>query len=185
MDMVLAVPRYTLADLETLPDDGNRYELLDGLLLVTPAPSLEHQLVVSNLFRLLSGYLDPSIASVFSPGVIQLAPNVHLEPDLLVVPRTERTDRGWIGIREWWLAVEVSGRGSRVYDRDFKHAAYRAIGVRDAWRIDLEERRVTITSGTGADMMVHMERFIWHPPELAAALTVDVTTLFEGVESGS
>ena len=49
MAMPLVVPRYTLQDLESFPDDGSRYELLDGVLLVTPAPAPLHQLVVSRV----------------------------------------------------------------------------------------------------------------------------------------
>ncbi len=54
--MALVIPRYTIADLDAFPDDGNRHELLHGLLLVTPAPSLTHQHVVATLFRLLTVY---------------------------------------------------------------------------------------------------------------------------------
>ena len=49
MAMAISVPRYTLADLERFPDDGSRYELLDGVLSVTPAPSNAHHVIVSRL----------------------------------------------------------------------------------------------------------------------------------------
>ena len=49
MGMAIAIPRFTVDDLETFPDDGNRYELLDGVLLVTPAPGNAHQVVASRL----------------------------------------------------------------------------------------------------------------------------------------
>src|ERR1051326_8463733 len=49
MAMAISVPRFTIADLERFPNDGNRYELLDGMLLVTPAPSRAHQIIVSRL----------------------------------------------------------------------------------------------------------------------------------------
>lgn len=53
MGMALALPRYTMEDLERFPNDGNRYELLDGVLLVMSAAALSQQLVVSRLqFRL-------------------------------------------------------------------------------------------------------------------------------------
>jgi Uma2 family endonuclease len=64
MSMPVTVPRYTLRDLVSFPDDGNRYELLDGILLVTPAPALLHQRVVSRLFTLLAAYLHPDRTSL-------------------------------------------------------------------------------------------------------------------------
>ena len=60
MAMAISVPRYTLADLERFPDDGNRYELLDGVLIVTPSPSNAHQIIVNRLqFRLTQATMLP------------------------------------------------------------------------------------------------------------------------------
>jgi Uma2 family endonuclease len=178
MGMALAVPRYTVHDLASFPDDGNRYELLDGLLLVTPAPSLGHQAVVSRLMAKLQAYLG-STSTVYSPGSVEVAPKVHLEPDILVVPTSEPMSK-WNDIRNWWLAVEVSGRGSQVYDRDFKFAAYAALGVRDVWRVDLQDRCVVVKTGAGDDVK-HRESFSWQPEGLDHPVTIDVALLFEGI----
>jgi len=56
--MSITAARYTVADLEHFPDDGNRYELLDGFVLVTPPPSMRHQYVSSRLL-LESSCLSP------------------------------------------------------------------------------------------------------------------------------
>ena len=141
--MPLVVPRYTLQDLDAFPDDGVRYELLDGVLLVTPAPGPLHQLVVSRINASLTRYLGScNLAYVFSPGVLEVEPNLRLEPDILVIPSGEPSagigaDTRWTAMRRWWLAVEVSGAGSRPYDRDHKTPAYLALGVREVWRVDL------------------------------------------------
>src|SRR6266545_6956945 len=96
MAMPLAVPRYTLLDLESFPDDGNRYELVDGILLVTPAPMPPHQLVLSRIVSWLVDVLGrPPRALVLFPGVVEIAPNLHLEPDILVVPLTEPISTRW------------------------------------------------------------------------------------------
>src|SRR5512143_4008926 len=104
MAMPLLVPRYTIRDLESFPDDGSRYELLDGVLLVTPAPAPIHQLVVSRVYRALVQYVHPaSLAHFFSPGVVELEPKVHLEPDILVVPAGE--PRAGIRRGTRWTAI--------------------------------------------------------------------------------
>jgi Uma2 family endonuclease len=181
MGMALAVPRYSVQDLESFPDDGNRYELLDGLLLVTPAPSPGHQAVVSRLMESLQTYLRSSGALVYGPGAVEIEPKHHLEPDILVVPASEPIAQRWSEIRHWWLAVEVSGRGSRVYDRDFKFAAYQALGVLDVWRADLLDRRIVVK--TGADEEVsYADRFSWQPEGIDHALTININKLFEGVQ---
>ena len=96
---MFAAPRFTIADLDRLPDDGNRYELLGGQLLVTPAPGPHHQVVLARLITRLAGYLGPDGPAIFvTPGVIQLEDHTQLEPDLLVVPaglmRTRRRGAG-------------------------------------------------------------------------------------------
>lgn len=184
MPMALAVPRYTVRDLTSFPDDGNRYELLDGWLLVTPAPAPGHQAVVARLVVALGNYLRSSGAQVYAPGSVEIEPNVHLEPDILVVPLSEPIAKRWSEIRRWWLAVEVSGRGSQVYDRDFKYAAYSALGVHDVWRIDLQDRCVLARSGT-EKARAHYRRFEWCPDEFEHPLTIDVQALFDGIQDDS
>ena len=73
MAMPLVVPRYTLRDLDSFPDDGSRYELLDGVLLVTPAPVPLHQLVIYRLGKALTEYVSPGdLARVFTPGAVEV-----------------------------------------------------------------------------------------------------------------
>ena len=181
--MPLVVPRYTLQDLESFPDDGSRYELLDGVLLVTPAPAPLHQLVVSRIVQALTLYLGSgSLAHVFSPGAVEIEPDVHLEPDILVVPTGEPPSgikRGtrWTAIRRWWLAVEVSGKGSTPYDRDYKGPAYLTLGVREVWRVDLRDSCVFV-SRPGAPEARHADRVLWHPAEFSEPLTLAVPQLF-------
>ena len=182
MAMPLVVPRYTLRDLESFPDDGNRYELLDGLLLVTPGPAPLHQVVALRLATALHEYLRGGAARVFSPGSVELEPNVHLEPDVLVVPADEmpqdlQPDTPWTAIRGWWLAVEISGKGSLHYDRDYKGPAYLTLGVREFWRVDLGEQSAYVSRPGQAERR-QTERLLWHPPELAQPLTIGIPALF-------
>jgi Uma2 family endonuclease len=181
MAMPVTVPRYTLDDLALFPDDGNRYELLDGVLLVTPAPGLPHELVVLRIHGALTAYLGAQ-ALVFTRGVVQLPPRNHLEPDLLVLPATVPVARRrWADLRGFWLAVEVSGRGSRVYDRDFKHAAYPSLGVAEAWRADLRERSIDV-SRPGEPVLTLRDRLEWGAPGFSTSLALDIGAVFEGIE---
>jgi Uma2 family endonuclease len=183
MAMPLVVPRYTLRDLESFPDDGSRYELLDGVLLVTPGPAPLHELVASAMVGALNHYLQPTgLARVFSRGTLELEPNVHLEPDILVVPRDAlgagiTRDTRWTSIRRWWLAVEVSGKGSTTYDREFKTPAYLTLGVREVWRVDLQERCIFVSRPDSPEVPQH-ERVVWHPPEIGEPLSIPIPELF-------
>ena len=119
MGMALTVPRYTVDDLERFPNDGNRYELLDGMLIVTPAPRRAHQLVGSRLLQRI-GVALRGIADVVGPGAVVRPPGTQLEPDVLVQPARFSSTLQWSDVTEHWLAVEVLSRSSRFYDREFK-----------------------------------------------------------------
>src|SRR5678816_4071610 len=116
MGMALTVPRYTVAALERLPDDGNRYEVLAGTLLVTPSPGSAHQGISARLSALFASHILARRLGLFSPGVVTLPPLTQLEPDILVVPPRCPPGTPWAEISEHWLAVEVVSRSSRVYD---------------------------------------------------------------------
>jgi len=182
MPVKVTLPTYTTADLEAFPDDGCRYELVNGFLLVTPAPGNPHQVVASRLHVALAGYLnDQELAVVVGPGVTEQAPLIHLEPDLLVYPSRFSPATDWPEIAGWWLAVEVSGRSSRHYDRHYKRDVYLALGVREVWLVDLDEKCVLVSREGAPRDVRHAERLVWHPAEMAAPLVVDVARLFRGL----
>ena len=179
MAMPLVAPHYTITDLDRFPDDGNRYELLAGVLLVTPAPGAPHQVALGRLTMALAQYLGPAgLAVVTTPGVIQSGDDTQLEPDLLVVPARCADSESWRRMSDWWLAVEVSGRASRVYDRDFKSGLYLRLGVREVWRVDLRDRTVYVSQrGRPADVP-HTATLTWHPADMATPLRLDLGTVF-------
>jgi Uma2 family endonuclease len=120
---------YTVDDLATFPNDGNRYELLDGVLLVTPAPNTAHQVIATRIrARLVAAVQWTGLAHVVGPGVVVRAPNTQLQPDVLVFPATYKPDTDWRRIKGHWLAIEVLSGSSKIYDREFKKDAYFAPG---------------------------------------------------------
>lgn len=182
MGMAATIPYYTVADLEAFPDDGNRYELLDGVLLVTPAPNFAHQLIAQRLGHLLMRELNaPTRVHVVSPGVVMAAPRTQLQPDLLVVPARVPVSTKWEDHTEHWLAVEIYSPSSRRYDRDFKRDAYHALGVQEVWLIDLDELSVEVSRAAGLGIDVRDE-IIWRVPTLDVDVTIRLAELFEGLE---
>ena len=182
MAMPLPVPTYTTEEIKSWPDDGQRYELLDGILLVTPSPSSEHQEVLADLLAAISNYLATAgLARVVGPGAIEVAPRTLLEPDLLVFPSHHPRGTAWADIRGWWLAVEVFSPGSHRYDRDYKRDAYLALGVAEVWLVDLEEKAVLVSRPEGPRDVRYTERLTWHPAAMPAPLELDLARLFRGL----
>jgi Uma2 family endonuclease len=179
MAMPVSVRRYTVAEIERFPNDGNRYELLDGVLLVTPAPSQAHQLIVSRLqFRLTQAVMAEGAAHVVSPGVITVAPRIQLEPDILVYPARYSLESKWSEIDEHWLAVEVLSRSSRVYDRDTKRDAYLALGVQEVWLVDRWKEVVEVSRARGRGELVRGV-LNWWVPTLGRQVEIALDDLFE------
>lgn len=178
MAMAIRLPQYTIDDLERIPYDGNRYEILDGALLVTPAPSFGHQVVVSRIQGALIASLQvPGHAHVVGPGAIAMPPRTQLQPDILVFPARFGPRLEWTKITEHWLAVEVLSRSSRVYDREVKRAAYFALGVRQLWLVYPRDRSAEVWRSP----RVHrLEREIirWRAPGLRSVLTVNLAQVF-------
>jgi Uma2 family endonuclease len=178
----LTVPRYTVEDLDRFPDDGNRYELLEGMLLVTPGPSEAHQVVAGRLHTRLANAVDPTgLARVVSPGVVVRLPGTQLQPDVLVYPRRLPVGSKWSDITGHWLAVEVLSRSSRVYDRDFKRDAYLALGVLQVWLVDTRTRTLFVSSRAG-EMREVSDVLRWSVPGEERLVTIELVEIFAELE---
>lgn len=181
MGMAISLPRYTVEDLDRFPDDGNRYELLDGMLLVTPAPNASHQIVASRLLLPLANAVQvQGLAHVVAPGAVVRAPGTQLEPDILVYPARFAPTVDWPKVSEHWLAVEVLSRSSRIYDREFKRDAYIALGVREVWLVDRRARTVEVCAGPGVG---RFERgtLRWRVPGLDTPVAIELDAVFAGI----
>lgn len=174
-----ALRQFTVEELEAFPADGNRYELLYGVLLVTPQAGLRHQIVATRLTTQLSRFLsDETGVQICAQGAVQIRPDIHLEPDILIgsMPAVPR----WDAVQDHWLAVEVSGTGSRVYDRDYKRDGYLANGVKEVWIVDLDLEVVLVSQADGAMDVPHDRTVTWRTPG-GRAVEIDVQSLFRGV----
>jgi Uma2 family endonuclease len=181
MAMAISVPRYSIADLGRFPNDGNRYELLDGVLLVTPAPSHAHQIIVSRLqLRLTQAVVIPGNGQVVAPGALTVPPKTQLQPDILVHPDRYPIDSKWEDIDEHWLVVEVLSRSSRVYDREFKRDAYIALGVYEVWLVDRWNEQVEVSQARASGVIVR-DVLYWRAPQLASEVEIVLKDVFAGL----
>lgn len=179
MAMAISVPLYTVEDLDHFPDDGNRYELLDGVLLVTPQAAAVHQVVANRIqFELTASLQKSGLAHVVGPGAVVRLPRTQLQPDILVYPARFKPTTDWRKITEHWLAVEILSRSSRIYDREFKRDAYFALGLRQVWLVDLRARSVEVCVGKGKGRVVR-DRIRWRIAR--RDVTIDLKEVFAGV----
>lgn len=119
---------FTVDDLERMPDDGRRYELVDGVLMVSPVPGLPHQVVLRELTVLLHAACPGDMGVVPGPGV-RMSDDTELIPDLAVTRRNRLTDRRVT--RAPLLAVEIQSPSTALFDLNTKKAVYeRAPGCR-------------------------------------------------------
>ena len=132
----------TAADLETMPDDGHRYELIDGVLVVTPAPGWSHQDVVGSLHVLLYQTCPEDLAVVLAPFDIALAEDTVMQPDILVARRDDITQRNLPTAP--LLAVEVASPSTRLFDRNTKKARFELAGTPSFWVVDPDEPSLTV-----------------------------------------
>jgi Uma2 family endonuclease len=127
---------WTVADLDLLPDDGRRYEIIDGSLVMSPSPDIDHQFMVWWLTSLLAACAPPGSAAL--PGA-----NVSLSAssDRLVVPdvvAARRVDRKALAFRaeDVLLVVEIVSRSSGSIDRVLKPKLYAQAGIPSFWRVE-------------------------------------------------
>ena len=150
-------PLLTNADLECLPDDGNRYELIEGELYVSTAPDLIHQRTVGNIYHAFRSFLieQPVGEILFGPGVI-LSDYDGVIPDLVYLSN-ERRDEIATGERIYGaptLAIEIlsPGNQNRERDRKLKLKLYAKFGVEEYWIVDPRERSVEVYRREGATL---------------------------------
>ena len=167
---------WTRADLARLPNDGNRYEVLDGRLLVTPQASRAHQYVASELAIVLDRYVrEHGIAHVVGPGAVPFGRN-ELQPDVMVIPGPRRPGR-WEDGPTPILVVEILSRSSRRFDLGDKRDAYGdRLGNPTVWVVDHRAHEVHVFER--GIPRVERETIQWHAPGAPEPLTIDLPAFF-------
>jgi Uma2 family endonuclease len=124
----------TRADLELMPDDGHRYELVDGVLIVSPSPRMLHQRAVRRLSRLLEDSCPDDLEVFFAPLDVVLAEDTVLIPDLIVARRVDFDEKCLP--KAPLLAVEVLSPSTRRIDLMLKRSRLEAAGAASYWVVD-------------------------------------------------
>lgn len=176
-------PEWTYSEYARLPDDGNRYEVLDGEVLVTPSPGTRHQRIAARLFRRLDDYArEHGIGEVLWDLDVLFVTGQFLRPDMVFVPNAERdrlTDRGVEGVPG--LVVEVVSPSSKRIDRVKKPARYADFGISAYWAVEPDMKAVLVWDfETGAtEPRAETGRVVWQPEPSVPALELEVASLFE------
>jgi Uma2 family endonuclease len=178
MHMAPATKQWTLDELHSLPDDGNKYELIHGELFVTPAPAPTHESVLVLLRRSLEPYVAANdLGFVFSPRSVVRVGESEVEPDLMVRRKPSPVPRDWARWPLPSLVIEVISPTTRRRDRMHKRDFYLEIGVPEYWIVDTRAREVRIVKREAEDD-VASETLLWSPIPTAAPLRIDVQALF-------
>lgn len=177
-------PYFTVDILNELPADGNRYEVVYGDLLVTPAPSWAHQELVGRLFRSIDRYLEwfPFGHLVMSPADIRWGSDTGVQPDLFVVPKAVARTMDWRQIRELLLVIEVLSRSSSRADRFTKRRRYQDAGVPAYWIVNAESQAVEVWTPEATFPAIEKTTVVWAPAEATEPLRIDVGELFRAID---
>ncbi len=183
--MGMAAPIYYTADMvRALPDDANRYEVVHGELLVTPAPRAWHQELVGRLFYALRTYVDVAAADLHvfaSPADISWSDDTLVQPDVFVVPRSEARTLDWRHVRELRLAAEVLSPSSTRADRFTKRRLYQERRVGVYWVVDGDERFVEVWTPDASFPSIERERLVWRPVGTQRVFAIRLEELFRPI----
>jgi Uma2 family endonuclease len=179
--------RWTVSDVRALTNASHpwpRYELIDGELLVTPAPGSIHQIAVTEIWSILDAFLQREAVglALVSPADLELKRGTITQPDVFVVPRTTRIAGdalAWSDVKSLRLAVEVLSASTVGTDRVAKRDLYLESGVDEYWIVDLEGRLVERWTPAQESPVIARDRLTWRPA--VEALEIDLVALFRRV----
>jgi Uma2 family endonuclease len=172
---------WTVAMLDALPDDGQRYEIIDGVLFVTPAPRVSHQHVVTSLAVILAPYVARTGGAIVlvAPTDVRKGERTSVQPDVLVV-RLDANGRVAVPIqpRDLFLAIEVLSDRTARTDRQDKRVLYQGEGVAEYWIVDADAWVIERWRPGDQRPEVLSERLDWLYGGATAPLAIDLPSFF-------
>ena len=182
MGMPATSDQYWLpADLEQFPEgDGCKYECIDGVLLVTPAPRMVHAVALGRLERILDR-AGAKHRVIISTADVRVEPDAVVQPDLFVL-REPGTGRTRLDVPSCLVLVaEVLSPSTAARDRGIKRLFYQRVGVPEYWIVDLDARLIERWTPADERPEVLRERLTWRDPVTETALVLDVERYFADV----
>jgi Uma2 family endonuclease len=177
MGMAAPQTRWTVDRLQALPDDGRRYEIIDGELFMTPSPSVTHQVATFRLALRLEAYLAASRAGYLfmAPGDVQFDRATLVQPDLFVAPLVAgRRPTTWAEAGRPLLVAEVLSPGTARTDRERKRELFQARGVPEYWIVNPDARVFERWRPGDAQAEILAERIEWQPDPRHEPLVIDL-----------
>jgi Uma2 family endonuclease len=178
MFVATKLKRWTLGELHSLPDDGNKYELIHGELFVTPSPTDDHETISARLSRILDPYVAAhGLGLVYRPRAVMQFKGSEVEPDLMVRQSQGSRKAKWKGAPLPLLIVEILSPSTRRRDRLQKRNFYIEAGVPEYWIVDPDESTITQIRNGRPDH-VSSDRLAWSPPGSPEPLNIRVKDVF-------
>ena len=184
MSMPEIAKRWTRDAVLALPDDGNRYELLDGELLVSPSPTGIHQRAVLLLYDSIGPYVKRYRLgwTGLSPADLDFRSGQLLQPDLFVAGLVDgREPLRWEDFEIPLLVAEVLSPSTALYDRNRKRPKFQAAGVGEYWIVDTDGRVVERWKPADERPEILTETLAWQPRPDLPALEIGLAELFKEV----
>lgn len=149
----------TYDEYSLLPDDGKRYQVIEGELTVSPSPNFRHQDIVWNLGQMMRSYAKEHTLGVVvgAPMDVILEPNTIVQPDILFIRRDNMEIIGDVIEGAPDLCIEVLSHSTGLHDRYAKKAVYARCGVPEYWIIDPEREMVSVFALDGATYTTRIE----------------------------
>jgi Uma2 family endonuclease len=184
MGMPNLARHWTREEVLALPDDGIRYELFDGELLVSPSPRLVHQRAVAALFRRVEPYAREHRIGVTltAPADLDLNSGQVAQPDLFVADlRDGREPLEWADVGIPLLIAEVLSPSTAPNDRMRKRRRFQRSRVPDYWIVDVDARRFEHWRPKDERPAVPDLRVTWHPDPAVPPLEIELGLFFREV----
>jgi Uma2 family endonuclease len=182
MAMLLEERLYTVEEFMSLPDDGNRYELIEGEIVAMPGPSHEHGIVVDNLFKHFHIYLaqNPTGRSMNNLA-FKLSPKNAPLPDFAYLSNEKSQGKIYKGAFPGApdLAVEVASETDYIFNTDDKIKRYLQAGTKICWLINPNSRLVFVYTPQARKPTVFDETEELDGGELLPGFRLQVSKLFE------